>query len=135
MAKFHETDIPKWQKITGYFLSGLFSFQIFMAGIMKIIIDPDMMKNVPNIGPMADYVLFIGIGELILLCLYWLPKTQKFGFYLMCSFVGGIIATEIIGGRPLWVGIGTAILLYAGTIMRNHSLFDKHRGFLVSNPI
>ncbi|MEM6525517.1 MAG: DoxX family protein [Bacteroidota bacterium] len=121
MAKFHETGIPKWQRIIGYILSIIFSFQIFVAGTMKIISNDEMNENMAGLGPMADHILLIGLGELVLLALYWIPKTQKIGFYLMCSFVGGIIATEIIGGRPIFIGISTAILLYAGTIMRNPS--------------
>lgn len=125
MAKFHETGISKGQKIAGYILSVLFSFQIFMAGIMKVIGNPEMEKNMANLGSMADLILFVGIGELILLALYWIPQTRKLGFYLMCSFVGGIIATEIIGGRPVFIGILTTILLYAGTILRFPSLLKS----------
>lgn len=126
MVKFHETDIPKWQKITGYVLSILFSFQILMAGIMKIISNPEMAENMANLGQMNDNILLVGIGEIVLIVLYWLPNTQKLGFYLMCSFVGGIIATEIIAGRPVFVGISTAALLYAGTILRFPSLLKNN---------
>lgn len=96
-----------------------------MAGIMKVIGNPEMEKNMANLGSMADLILFVGIGELILLALYWIPQTRKLGFYLMCSFVGGIIATEIIGGRPVFIGILTAILLYAATILRFPSLLKS----------
>lgn len=127
MAKFHQTDIPKWQRIIGYILSILFSFQIIMAGIMKLIASPEMTKNMATLGPMNDNMLLVGAGELILLVLYWLPKTHKLGFYLMCSFVGGIIATEIIAARPLSIGISTAVMLYAGTIMRFPSLIKNEK--------
>lgn len=96
-----------------------------MAGIMKVISNPEMTENMASLGPMAENILLVGIGELILLVLYWVPNTQKLGFYLMCSFVGGIIATEIIGGRPIFIGISTAILLYAGTILRFPSLIKN----------
>jgi hypothetical protein len=74
--------------------------------------------------------LFIGLLELILLALYWIPKTQKSGFYLLCAFVGGIIVAEVAAGThieqgappaPL-VGVVTAILLYAGTMLRKPSM-------------
>jgi len=122
MAKFHEAEIPKWQKITGYAFSIIFSIQILMAGIMKIIGNPDMTENMAKLGSIGDNIFLVGIGELFLLLLYWLPQSRKLGFYLFCSFVGGIIATELIGGRPIFIGISTATLLYAGTIMRFPSL-------------
>tara|TARA_R110002126_G_scaffold206886_1_gene354003 strand:+ start:34506 stop:34904 length:399 start_codon:yes stop_codon:yes gene_type:complete len=130
MAKFHKDQIGKAQKITGYVLSVLFSIQILMAGFLKVIGEAaivERMNNVPNWG---DKLMFIGLLELILLALYWIPKTQKLGFYLLCAFVGGIIVAEVAAGThveqgappaPL-VGIVTAILLYAGTILRKPSM-------------
>lgn len=45
MANFHETNISKTQKITGYILSSLFSFQILMAGIMKLLQTEAIVEN------------------------------------------------------------------------------------------
>ncbi|MDG1755782.1 MAG: hypothetical protein P8I43_00050 [Bacteroidia bacterium] len=90
------------------------------------------LYNIPNWG---DKLLFIGLLELVILALYWIPKTQKIGFYLLCAFVGGVIVAELAAGThveqgsppaPL-VGIVTAILLYAGTIMRFPSLLKSNR--------
>jgi len=127
MALFHEAEIPKWQKITGYVFSIIFSIQILMAGIMKIIGNPDMTANMAKLGSIGENIFLIGLGELFLLLLYWLPLSRKLGFYLLCSFVGGIIATELIGGRPIFIGISTATLLYAGTIMRFPSLIISQK--------
>jgi|AntRauTorckE5430_2_1112549.scaffolds.fasta_scaffold15876_2 hypothetical protein len=127
MARFHEDHIGKAQKITGYILSILFSFQIFMAGIMKVIGNPDMTENMAKLGSIGENIFLVGIGELFLLLFYWLPQSRKLGFYLLCSFVGGIIATELIGGRPIFIGISTATLLYAGTIMRFPSLIMNQK--------
>jgi hypothetical protein len=127
MALFHEEEIPKWQKITGYVFSIIFSIQILMAGIMKIIGNPDMTANMAKLGSIGENIFLIGLGELFLLLLYWLPQSRKLGFYLLCSFVGGIIATELIGGRPIFIGISTATLLYAGTIMRFPSLIISQK--------
>jgi hypothetical protein len=130
MAKFHEDKISKAQKIAGYVLSILFSIQILMAGMLKVIQEPGIVERMSNIPNWGDKLLFIGLLELVLLVLYWIPKTQKLGFYLLCAFVGGIIVAEVAAGThveqgappaPL-VGIVTAILLYAGTILRKPSL-------------
>ena len=130
MAKFHEDHIGKAQKIAGYAISILFSSQILMAGGLKVIGDEaitERMNNIPNWG---DKLLFIGLLELVLLALYWIPKTQKLGFYLLCAFVGGIIVAEVAAGThveqgyppaPL-IGIVTEILLYTGTILRKPSM-------------
>jgi hypothetical protein len=69
-----------------------------MAGILKAIQEdsmPERMSNIPNWG---DKLLFIGLLELALLALYWIPKTRELGFYLPGAFVGGIIVAEVAAG-------------------------------------
>ena len=46
---------------------------------------------------------------------------------MLCAFVGGIIVAEVAAGthveqRPPLVGVVTAILLYAGTLLRKPSM-------------
>lgn len=130
MAIYHEDQIGKVQKIAGYALSVMFSVQILMAGMLKVIGEASIVERMSNIPNWGDKLLFIGLLELILLVLYWMPKTQKLGFYLLCAFVGGIIVAEVAAGThveqgappaPL-VGIITATFLYAGTILRKPSM-------------
>ena len=133
MARFHDEGIGKTQKIIGYVLSILFSINIFMAGAMKLIQEAAIVERMNNIPNWGDKLLLIGVLELILLALYWIPKTQKLGFYLICAFVGGIIVAEVAAGThveqgmppaPL-VGVVTAVMLYAGTIMRKPSMIRQ----------
>lgn len=134
MAKFHEANIPQWQKVAGYVLSILFSFQILMAGALKVVQETDIVERMNNIPNWGDKLIFIGVLELILLALYWIPKTQRLGFYLLCAFVGGVIVAEVAAGThveqgappaPL-IGIITAVLLYAGTVLRFPSLLKNN---------
>lgn len=130
MAKFHEDKIGKAKKITGYVLSVLFSVQILMAGLLKVIGETSIVERMNNIPNWGDKLLFIGLLELVLLALYWIPRTQKLGFYLLCAFVGGVIVAEVAAGTHVeqgappagLVGIVTAVLLYAGTILRKPSM-------------
>jgi len=122
MASFHEQGIGKVQKIIGYVLSVLFSVQILIAGVFKLVNEPGVVGRMNQITNWGDKLLFVGILELVILALYWIPKTTKLGFYLMCSFMGGVIVAEVVAETEPLVGIVTTILLYAGTIMRNPSL-------------
>lgn len=133
MATFHDEGISKIQKIAGYGLSILFSINILMAGALKVFQEAaiaERMNNIPNWG---DKLLFIGVLELVLLALYWIPKTQKLGFYLICAFVGGIIVAEVAAGTHVeqgmppapMVGVITAVMLYAGTILRKPSMLKQ----------
>jgi hypothetical protein len=77
MAKFHEDKIGKAQKITGYILSVLFSINIFMGGILKVFQESSIIERMNSIPNWGDKLLFIGLLELVLLALYWNPKTCK----------------------------------------------------------
>ena len=118
MANYHEISISKTQRLAGYTMSILFSVQILMAGIMKVIRAAPIVENMNAVTNWEDKILFIGILELVLLALYWIPKTQKLGFYLLCSFVGGVIVAEVVAGKAPVAGIAVAVLLYAGTTLR-----------------
>ena len=118
MANYHDTSISKTQKIAGYAMSILFSVQIIMAGVMKLFLAAPIVENMNAVTNWGDKTLFVGILELFILALYWIPKTQKLGFYLLCSFVGGIIVAEVVAGKVPFAGILVSVLLYTGTILR-----------------
>ncbi|WP_432670564.1 hypothetical protein [Flavobacterium sp. SM2513] len=118
MTNYHDTSISKAQKIAGYAMSILFSIQIIIAGVMKLFLAAPIVENMNAVTNWGDKTLFVGILELILLALYWTPKTQKLGFYLLCSFVGGVIVAEVVAGKPPIAGIIVSVLLYAGTTLR-----------------
>lgn len=122
MSVLHESQISKPRKITGYVLSILASAMIVFAGVGKILQTEDMIKNMSNIPNFEDLLIFVGVLELVILAIYWIPKTSNIGFFLMASFCGGIIAGEIVLGHPPIPGIIVTILFYVGTMLRKPSL-------------
>ena len=122
MTALHESQISKTRRIAGYTLSIIPSLMILMAGVMKIIGAAEMQANFAKLPNFGDKLFFIGALELILLALYWTPKTMNIGFFLLCSFGGGIIVAEIVsGGMPI-PGIVVSTLFYVGTMLRKPSL-------------
>ena len=77
------------------------------------------MSAIPNVGELLGT---IGAIELICLILYWIQKTSNLGFFLLCSYVGGIIVAEMVAGGPPIPGVPVAVLLYVGTFLRKPSL-------------
>lgn len=123
MSNLHETQISKTRKIAGYVLSILPSFMILMAGITKILGTEEMVQNFANLPNWEDKMLFIGVLELIILMLYWIPKTMNMGFFLMLGFMGGALLAEVVlkGGMPI-PAIFVTTLFYVGTFLRKPSL-------------
>ena len=124
MTSLHETQISKARKIAGYTISIIASFMLFMAGIMKIIGNEEMKINMTKVTNFGDKLMLIGILEIIILILYWIPRTMNIGFFLLASFGGGIIVAEIVTGEMPFAGILVTTLFYVGTILRKPTLSD-----------
>ncbi|BDD06776.1 DoxX family protein [Aureibacter tunicatorum] len=120
--KLHESQISKARKISGYVLSILPSLMIVFSGSNKILgIEwmVEAMKRIPHIGEMT---LFIGMLEIACVIIYWIPRVSNIGFFLLCSYTGGIIVAEIVANYSPLPGIMLAIFLYTGTMLRKPSL-------------
>ena len=122
MTSLHETQISKARKIAGYTISIIASFMLFMAGIMKIIGNEEMKINMTKVTNFGDKLMLIGILEIIILILFWIPRTRNIGFFLLASFGGGIIVAEIVTGEMPFAGILVTTLFYVGTILRKPTL-------------
>ena len=122
MSNLHETQISKARRIAGYTISILASIMILFAGVSKIMGSDEMVKTMNSLPNFGNMMLFVGVLELILLVLYWTPKTSNLGFFLLCSFGGGCIVAEMVMGKMPMGGIMVSTLFYVGTMLRKPSL-------------
>ncbi len=121
MPRLHEPEIGKPRKITGYLLSIVPSVIIVSSGLAKIAGVEEIVQSMTAIQ-LGELILFVGVLEILCVLLYWIPKTSNIGFFLLCSYTGGIIVGELAGGNILIPGISVSILLYIGTMLRKPSL-------------
>lgn len=121
MAELHEPGIGKSRKITGYLLSILPSLMVLFSGIVKFTGSAEVMESLEKIG-VESHAVLIGLVELVCVVLYWIPRTSNIGFFLFCSYAGGIIVGELILGEVPLPGIVTAVMIYTGTMLRKPSL-------------
>ncbi|MEM7549263.1 MAG: DoxX family protein [Bacteroidota bacterium] len=124
MPSLHDPQISTARKITGYVLSILPSAMLIFSGVMKLI-EGDFMVQAMSGLKLLPVMQFIGLLEIVIVILYWIPKTMNLGFFLFCSYAGGIITAELIstGGEGLPIpGIPLAIFLYFGTFLRKKGL-------------
>jgi hypothetical protein len=71
---------------------------------------------------MAEHAILIGLIEIGCVLLYWIPKTSNIGFFLFCSYSGGIIVGELILGDVPLPGLAIGGMIYVGTLLRKPSL-------------
>lgn len=58
-----------------------------------------MVQNLTKAG-LGNYVILIGVIELISVGLFLFPKTRKVGFLLLCAYLGGALSIELAAGQP-----------------------------------
>ena len=124
MPKLHDSDSSKARIITGYVLSIIPSLLLVFSGVMKLLGDEFMVQNFTELK-LLPAMTMIGLIELLCVALYWIPKTMNLGFFLLCSYLGGVIVAELIqvGGIGLPIpGLPLAIFLYVGTFLRKKDL-------------
>lgn len=122
MTTLHEPQISKTRKIIGYILTILPSLMIVFSGSNKLLGAEWMveaMNTIPNIGEITPY---IGLLEITCVLIYWIPKAGNLGFFLLCSYTGGIIVAEIVASHSPMPGILLATFLYIGTVLRKPSI-------------
>tara|TARA_B110000503_G_scaffold38223_1_gene62726 strand:- start:6159 stop:6455 length:297 start_codon:yes stop_codon:yes gene_type:complete len=93
-----------------------------MAGTMKLIGGEQIVENMSKIPNFGNKIILIGILELSILAIYWIPKASNLGFFLMASFGGGSIVAEIVTGEMPIAGTLVTTLFYVGKILRKPSL-------------
>ena len=124
MPSLHDPEIGTIRKISGYILSIIPSGLMVFSAITKLTRDEFMVNSMEALNLLPSMTL-IGVLEVLIVLLYWIPKTMRLGFFLMCSFIGGIMAAELIqaGGQQLPIpGLPMAIFLYVGTFLRKKEL-------------
>lgn len=122
MTKLHEQQISKSRKIIGYIFSILPSLMIVFSGSNKIFGAEWMVEAMNRIPHIGEITPFIGMLEITCVIIYWIPKLSHIGFFLLCSYTGGIIVAEIVADHTPLPGIFLATFIYIGTILRKPSL-------------
>ena len=104
-------------------------FALFMLGASiapKLLGMPVAAETIEALGWSSDYVLMIGLFELLFLVLYLIPRTSVLGAVLMTALLGGAMATHIRVGSPLLshtlFSIYLALFMWGGLWLRSPAL-------------
>jgi len=114
-------EISKGRFYLGWAMSVFVCLGISASGTAKLLKAKELVDSLAKIN-LQDYIVTIGIIEICCVILYLIPKTSNIGFFLLCSYIGGIIAAELAMGFGPGIGVVLAILLYVGTMLRKPEL-------------
>ena len=94
---------------------------VFVSGLLKFTQNTWAMEPLEKLG-LSEHAILVGVIEILCALLYWIPKTSNIGFFLLCSYVGGIIVGELLMGEVPIPGLAIGVMIYLGTLLRKPSL-------------
>lgn len=119
-----KTKITK--KIKNYFYL-LPTIILGMSAILKLVSLTQTEKKLPIAG-MEDKLLPLAILEIISITLFLIPRTMHYGFFLICSYLGGAIAVNLFTGSssPIAPAFILALFWLALYFKRNRWFTSKY---------
>ncbi len=110
--------VNKTRLIIGWVLSALPLLAILGGSFNKFSGNPELAEKLPYISSLP----LLALLSLACAALYLIPKTSNIGFFLLCSYFGGVIVGELAMGEFPLVGLVLSTCLYVGTMLRKPEL-------------
>lgn len=108
---------------TGRFLTGFGALFLAFDGTFKLLLPPEAVESMAQLGWDASALFGIGVLQLLLLALYLVPRTAILGAVLWTGYLGGAIATHVRVGSPLFTHqlfpVYVAAFLWLGLYLRD----------------
>lgn len=117
-------ELNVWRNIAGWTLSLFAVFGLFSSAMAKLIKAPQVIESLSKVN-LDQYIIGIGILEISCIVLFLIPKTSRIGFYLLMSYIGGIIAIELSAGNAISLGVIIGFCIFFGTYLRKPEMFNK----------
>jgi hypothetical protein len=113
---------PKWQRVTGWALSGLLAVAFLPSAFFKIAQPEGFLVEWSKTYP-ADTAVPIGVIELATFALYLVPKTRYLGGLLMLAYLGGAVATHVhANDGKFFVPVVIGVVAWLGLYLRDRRL-------------
>jgi len=113
----------KTKKIISLALIALPALLMVFSATMKFIAAPQVVEGLTKIGFLPKFPLpVLALLETISVVLLLIPKTWRIGFFLVCGYLGGATAIEVVGSQPPTAAI-LLTLIWIGTYLKDRSFF------------
>ncbi|OLE97378.1 MAG: hypothetical protein AUG75_09075 [Cyanobacteria bacterium 13_1_20CM_4_61_6] len=94
-------------RIAAWILTVLITLLFIFSATGKLVGAQPVVQVFEQFG-LRNFMLLIGVGELVSALLFLIPRTNSLGLLLLSSYLGGAIVTQMQHGQPF---IAPAILL------------------------
>lgn len=104
-------------------MSGLPVLLLLFSGVLKLIKPAPVMQGFAHFGYPESLILVIGMLELVCTTVYVIPRTSVLGAILLTGYLGGVTATNVRVGNPLFfVPAILGVLVWGGLFLRDDRL-------------
>lgn len=111
----------KIKKIITIVITAMAVLMTVFSGIMKLAGGEEMVTALTKVG-VIDYVIWLGLMEIVFALLFVYPGTLKLGFILLSCYFAGALATELSHQGPLNALI-PLVLVWIAAFLRDRSIF------------
>jgi DoxX-like family len=113
--------MSKSTRIISIVLLAIPSVILVLSAIGKLSANKNVVQTFGKTG-LRDYIAILGVTELLLVVLLWIPKTRNIGFFLACSYLGGAMSFELSAGHFPSSSI-FLIVIWIAVYLRDKQLF------------
>lgn len=113
---------------TGRILKSIVILFLLFDAITKIFPNKYVIDASAKVGWTINTLRPLGIVLLISTILYVIPRTTIFGAILLTAWMGGAVASSILGGYPFYFPVIFGILVWVALILTHR----PHRVFIFS---
>ncbi len=123
----HAASSSKAMVWIGNVLSSLAILFLLFDTVIKVVQAAPAVESTVQLGYPAEYVVLLGLAELVCLALYAFPRTAVLGAILLTGWFGGAMATHVRAGSPMFSVIFPSLLglmIWGGLFLRDARLRD-----------
>ncbi|MEM7607527.1 MAG: DoxX family protein [Myxococcota bacterium] len=119
-------DASRKTPLAGHVLTGLVTLALLASAGGKLSGAEAVVENL-SASHLADFIMPIGVLELVVALLFAIPKTSSLGTLLVTGYFGGAIVAHLAAQDP--AGIAPAVVLgalaWVANYLRNPSMFES----------
>ncbi len=116
----------KGRRIAAWILTGLITLVFVASAVAKLTKVSEVVEMFDKWG-LSNYVLLIGVGELVSAVLFLIPRTTSLGILLLSAYLGGAIVTHMQNGEPYFGPAVLLLLVWLAGYLRHPELLQSFR--------
>jgi hypothetical protein len=116
----------KVRSLSAWILTGLLSLLFIASAAAKLLEAGPAVEGFTKFG-LGDYIVLIGVGELVSAFLFLIPLTNSLGLLLLSAYMGGAIVTHMQHGESFVAQSAMLVLIWVAGYLRHPEVLQSFR--------